>query len=94
VDPATGGVHLTELWLDSKADTANIAVKYVPYPAVDLVLPSETNETYEEREAASGPRDFSRGVDAGRGGNRISFQASARYSKPTYAPIDLRTLKK
>jgi hypothetical protein len=94
VDPATGGVHLTELWLDSKADTANIAVKYVPYPAVDLVLPSETNETYEEREAASGPRDFSRGVDTSRGGNRISFQASARYSKPTYAPIDLRTLKK
>jgi hypothetical protein len=94
VDGATGAVHQTELWLDSKADTANITVKYAPYTAVNLVLPAETNETYEERQAASGPRDFNRGVDAGRGGNRISFQASAKYSKPTYSPIDLRTLKK
>ena len=93
VDAATGAVHQTELWLDSKADTANITVKYAPYPSVDLLLPSETNETYEERQAPSGPRDFNRGV-AGRGGDRISFQASAKYSKPTYTPIDLRTLKK
>ena len=95
VDPATGAAHQTELWLDSKADTANITVKYIPYPELKLVLPSESNETYEEREAASGPRDFnSRDNNTGRSGSRISFQASAKYSKPTYAPIDLRTLKK
>ena len=94
VDVATGAVHLTELWLDSKADTANITVKYAPNPAVNLILPTETTETYEEREAATGPRDFNRGAQQGRGGNRISFQASAKYSKPTYSPIDLRTLKK
>lgn len=94
VDVATGTVHQTELWLDSKADVANITVKYVPYPSVNLVLPSESNETYEERQEASGPRDFNRGVDSGRGSGRISFQASAKYSKPTHSPIDLRNLKK
>jgi len=94
VDAATGAVHSTELWLESKADTANITVKYVPYPAVNLLLPSETNETYEERQAPSGPRDLTRSVDSGRGGNRISYQATAKYSKPTLTPIDLRTLKK
>jgi hypothetical protein len=94
VDVATGAFHQTELWLDSKADVANITVKYVSYPSVNLLLPSESNETYEERQAVSGPRDFNRGVDTGRGGGRISFQASAKYSKPSYAAIDLRTLKK
>jgi hypothetical protein len=94
VDVATGAIHSTELWLDSKAEVANIIVKYAPYAAVNLVLPSETTETYEERQAASGPRDLTRSVDSGRGGNRISFQATAKYSKATYSPIDLRTLKK
>ena len=94
VDPATGAVHQTELWVESKAESATVSVKYAPYPAVNLVLPSETTETYEERQAASGPRDLTRGVDSGRGSGRVSFQASAKYSKPTYSPIDLRTLKK
>ena len=95
VDPATGAVHSTELWLESKADSANISVKYAPYPAVNLLLPTETTETYEEREAASGPRDFNnRAGNTGRTGSRISFQASAKYSKASYQPIDLRTLKR
>ncbi len=94
VETTTGAIHQTELWLDSKADTANITVKYAPHAALKLLLPSETSETYEEREAASGPRDIGRGVDSGRGGSRISYQAQAKYSKPTYAAIDLRTLKR
>jgi hypothetical protein len=95
VDPATGAVHQTELWVESKGESANVSVKYAVHAALNLILPSETTETYEEREAASGPRDFNRGAtNSGRGGSRISFQASAKYSKPTYAPIDLRTLRK
>jgi len=95
VDPATGAVHETELWLESKAESATIKVKYAPNPALNLVLPTEMNETYEEREAASGPRDFnSRSGTTGRSGARLSFQASAKYSKASYAPIDLRTLKR
>ncbi|MCR4374984.1 MAG: hypothetical protein NUW22_09055 [Acidobacteria bacterium] len=94
IDPATGAVHRTELWVDSKGESANITVKYAPHPALGLLLPSETNEQYDEREAASGPRDDSRGVPSGSAGSRISFQAQARYSKPAHAPIDLRNLKK
>ena len=94
IDPATGAVHQTDLWLDSKGESANVTVKYTAHPALGLLLPSETNEQYEEREAASGPRDDSRGVPSGRAGSRISFQAQAKYSKPAHAPIDLRNLKK
>ena len=94
VDPATGAVHQTELWVESKGESANVTVKYTPNAALNLILPAETNETYEERQAASGPRDFNRGAQQSSGGNRVSFQATAKYSKATYAPIDLRTLKK
>ena len=95
VDPATGTVHETELWIESKTETATIKVKYAPNTALNLVLPSEMNDTYEEREAATGPRDFNnRSGSSGRSGARISFQASAKYSKPTYAAIDLRTLRR
>ncbi len=95
VDPVTGTVHETELWIESKTESATIKVKYAPNAALNLVLPTEMNDTYEEREAATGPRDFNNRSDAsGRSGSRVSFQASAKYSKPTYAPIDLRTLKR
>ena len=94
VDPATGAVHQTELWVESKGESATVTVKYAPNAALDLILPTETNETYEEREAASGPRDFNnRTGNTGRSGARISYQASAKYSKPTYRKIDLRALK-
>ncbi len=94
IDPATGAVHQTDLWVDSKGESANVTVKYAAHPALGLLLPSETNEQYDEREAASGPRDDSRGVPSGRAGSRISFQAQAKYSKPAHAPIDLRNLRK
>jgi len=94
VDPATGAVHQTELWVESKGESANITVKYAAHPALNLILPAETTETYEEREAATGPRDDARAAGGGQSGSRISFQASAKYSKPTYAAIDLRTLKR
>ena len=91
VDPATGAVHQTELWLESKGESANVTVKYVVHAALSLILPAETNETYEEREAATGPRDFNnRAGNTGRAGSRISYQASAKYSKPTYSPNNLR----
>lgn len=94
IDPASGAVHQTELWVDSKGESANITVKYAPHAALNLVLPTETSETYEEREAATGPRDDARAAGGGQSGSRISFQASAKYSKPTYSAIDLRTLKR
>lgn len=94
VDPATGAVHQTELWVESKGESANVTVKYASHPALGLLLPSESNEQYEEREAASGPRDDSRGVPSGRAGSRISFQAQAKYSKPAHSPIDLQAIRK
>jgi hypothetical protein len=93
IDAASGAIHETELWVESKAESATIKVKYAPAPALGLVLPTETTETYEEREAASGPRTMDRNIESGRAGSRVSFQATAKYSKPTHTPIDLRTIR-
>ncbi|MSO48939.1 MAG: hypothetical protein EXQ49_03395 [Acidobacteria bacterium] len=72
VDPATGAAHETELWIESKTETAT--VKYARHAALNLVLPSDMNETYEEREASMGPRDFNgRTSNSGRSGARVSF---------------------
>lgn len=94
VDPATGAIHQTELWVESKAESATVTTRYAVQAALNLILPAETTETYEEREAATGPRDFNnRASNTGRSGSRLSYQATAKYTKPTYSKIDLRALK-
>jgi hypothetical protein len=90
VDPATGAVHQTELWVESKGESATVSVKYAPDPKLRLMLPTETNETYEERELSSGL-----GSSPGSGVAWLhSFQASAKYSNASLTPIDLRKLTK
>jgi hypothetical protein len=91
LDPVTGAIHQTELWVESKGETASVSVKYVPHPTLGLLLPSETSESYEEREMASGPADRPSGMGFS---SQLTFQASAKYSNATYSPIDLKKLKK
>jgi|SRR5688572_2104447 len=89
VDPATGAIHQTELWVDSKGESANVTVKFAPHKGLNLILPASTSETYEERELSSAPGSPPDSIAW-----HHTFQASATYSKATYTPIDLRKLKK
>lgn len=90
VDPANGAIHQTELWVESKGESANVTVKFAPHPELNLILPVATTETYEERELSSAP-----GASAGSGvAWHNTFQASAKYSNATYQRIDLRKLKR
>lgn len=82
IDPATGAIHQTELWVQSKSDTARIVVSYAPDKALGILLPKEANGTFEWRqEATSG--------NVGTHASRISFEASTKYSNPRHKPIDL-----
>jgi hypothetical protein len=90
-DPATGAIHQTELWVESKGERASVSVKYAPNKDLGLLLPAETTESYEEREMASGPADLPSGSGYS---SVLTFQASAKYSNATHSPIDLTRLKK
>lgn len=84
IDPATGAIHQTDLWVDSRiertySERANVSVKYAPHASLGLLLPSEMNDTYEEFDASGGIR---------------SVQSSARYSNATFAAIDLTRLRR
>jgi len=94
IDPATGAVHQTELWVDSKGENAIVSVKYAPHGTLGLLLPSEMIDSYEEREGGGGPRQMGTGADPrGSVPTRVSVQGRANYSKPSFAAIDLTKLR-
>ena len=88
MDPATGAIHQTDFSADSKTEVARITVTYAPAPKLDLLLPSKTVESYEERPLPGGPRDMGKGAGSSRGGFH-KFEANATYSNPRYSPVDL-----
>lgn len=93
IDPATGAIHQTELWVDSNhqrsySESAIVSVKYAPDTDLGVLLPSAMNDSYEEFDA-SGTTDPQAGV-----GGRRSVQSTATYKKNGYAPIDLTKLRR
>ncbi len=92
--PDTGAIHQTELWVDSKWENAIVSVKYAPHKELGLLLPTEMNDTYEEREGGGGPRQMGSGADPrGSVANRVSVQSRSNYSKAILAVIDLTKLR-
>lgn len=92
VDPKTGAIHQTELWVESKWETAMVSVKYTPNEALGLLLPSEMNDTYEERERGGRPHRLGQGSDPDPNTTHWALQSRATYTNVTFAPIDLTAL--
>lgn len=88
IDPATGAIHRTELWIQSVTDTARILVTYAPDRALDLLLPKEASHTFEWREKGTGLSS----IGAGGSPSRQAFEGSATYSNPRYSPINLNRI--
>jgi hypothetical protein len=96
VDVASGAVHQTELWAQSPGESANVTVKYGLHSALNLLLPTETSETYQERAGASGPRVMGKGAtgfEPSTAASVMEIQTRAYYSKATHTPIDLTKIK-
>jgi len=85
IDPATGEVHQTELWVESDYEIARVTVSYLPHASLKLLLPREANHEYEAR------LRLESGSSMGIGGNRqvIQFESRATYDKATYTKVDL-----
>lgn len=89
MDPSTGAVHGTEIWLESRTETARSNVTYAFHKDLNLLLPSRTSENYDTRPAPEGM------INRGEGGYgaRQSFQVNATYANPKHTPIDLTKIR-
>jgi len=94
IDPVTGAIHQTELWVTSQTEEAIVSVKYAPHAMLGLLLPTDMNETYEQREGGGGPTQPGSDADPRTTvASRASVQSRAQYSKAAFAAIDLTKLK-
>lgn len=93
VDPLTGAVHQSELWVDSKREQANISVKFIRDAALGVLLPASMTANYDEREGGGGPRAIGSQDPRGSVMSRVSAETRAAYSSPTFARIDLTRLR-
>jgi hypothetical protein len=94
VDPVTGAIHETELFVESAADSATIKVKFAPHATLGVTLPVESTATFAEKQGGNAIRGDGGSAESGAGASKVSFQATAKYTNATHKPIDLRNLKK
>lgn len=90
LDPATGAVHQTELWAESKTEVARVSVTYAPDPNLGLLLPTELVGTFEERVLGIGPDAAGSSVY----NVRQLIESTATYSNARLVPIDLRKIRR
>jgi hypothetical protein len=87
VDPATGRVHQTELWMQSPLEFVRITVDYAREDALDLWLPASAVQTFEISEmVGSGISEMGGGLP---GVARRSIEVRATYTNPRHTPLDL-----
>lgn len=89
VDPLSGTIHQTELWMQSDTETARLTVSYARDAATDLWIPARTTETYDTSES---PNE-STNMGVGSYNVRRSFQCAATYSNARLTPIELAVVK-
>jgi hypothetical protein len=82
IDPVTGAIHQTELWLQSDAETTRLRVSFSPDSIRGVLLPTEASGTFEWREPATAG-------NIGRPGRRLTLESMAKYSNPRYTPVDV-----
>jgi hypothetical protein len=83
LEPATGVIHQTEFYVESKAETGRMVVTYAHAKGIDMWVPSKSVETYQEREETGGPT----GMGAGGVSRSSKIEANAAYGNPRLMPI-------
>jgi hypothetical protein len=83
IDPATGAIHQTELWLESPTEVARVTVAYIQDPKRSLLVPKEMTATFEQREIGATPTTSANAFNA-----RQRFECTAKYSNVRFLPIE------
>ena len=78
LEPATGVIHQTEFYAESKLESGRTVVTYALSKDLNLWLPSKSVETYQERAETSGIT----GMGAGGPATSRRLEANASYSNP------------
>jgi hypothetical protein len=96
IDPETGAVHQTELWVESRGDryfteSAMATVKYALHQPLKVLLPTEATGAFEEFDASGQMGDAKDSRDGSGGRRRVEVRS--QYSTPTFAAIDLTKLR-
>ena len=89
IDPATGAVHQTELWLQADTAVARVTVLYAPDAKLKLMVPKESTQTFEARERGTGITN----MGSGGANNSMKYEANAKYTNAQLTPIDLTKMK-
>jgi hypothetical protein len=90
IDPSTGSIRKTELWVNSDTEAVVTTVTYSEHKPLDLWLPQKMMQNFEWKEM----HDVKSNRDVGAYGARLFFQANATYSDPQYTPIDLTKMRR
>lgn len=99
IDPLTGAIHQTELWVDSRqertyTENAMVTVKYAPHEALGLMLPLEAIGTHEEFDASGMQQAQTRAGAGADVDGRVTLESRSQYSNATFAAIDLTKFRR
>jgi hypothetical protein len=78
LEPATGVIHQTEFYAESKLETGRTVVTYALSKDLGIWLPSKSVETYQERAETSGIT----GMGAGGPATSRRLEATVQYANP------------
>lgn len=84
IDPATGAIHMTELWVQSQTDVARVQVKFEKDAKLGWLLPRQASHNLEWREWGNNYT-----TTMGASAIKLSFESNAEYRNARYTPIDL-----
>jgi len=84
IDPATGAIHMTELWVQSTTDIVRVSVNFAPEKTLGWLLPNKSSFNLEWREYGN---RFNSTVGGSQ--QKLSFEGNAEYAKASYSKIDL-----
>ena len=85
IDPATGAVHQTELWLQADTAVVRVTVLYAPDAKLSLLVPRESTQSFEARERGTGITN----MGSGGATSSAKYESNAKYTNAQLTPIDL-----
>lgn len=90
IEPASGAIHQTELWVQSDTAVARVQVTYAMDAKINLLVPRDSTHTFEMHEKGTGIAN----MGVGGAGRAMTFESSAKYTNAQYTAIDLSRIAK
>jgi hypothetical protein len=90
MNPTTGAIHQTELWVQSKSEIGRTTVQYAPDSKLEMLIPREATHVFELFDSRTRINSLA-ALDSS---TKYAFDASVKYSNPRATKIDLTGVNK